>query len=101
MSAPYGYDLCEGGLVVDAAEARVVRRICACRRAGKSLAWIAARLNEDRVPTKKGRRWTTRQVFRIVHNPIYRGSLHWQDIVIRGTHRAIVTWAPRRRRRPT
>lgn len=99
MSAPYGYDLREGGLVPNRAEARVVRRICAWRRTGRSLAWISNRLNEDRVTTKKGKRWTKRQVFRIVHNPIYRGSLHWQDFVIRGAHPAIVAWTPRGRRR--
>lgn len=99
MSAPYGYDLQEGGLVTNRSEARIVRRICSWRRTGRSFAWISDRLNEDGVPTKKGKRWTKRQVFRIVHNPIYRGSLHWQDVVIPGAHAAIVSWTPRNQRR--
>ena len=99
MSAPYGYEVRDGGLVVNEPEALVVRRICGWRRRGRSLRWIADRLNQDGVPTKKGRRWTKRQVHRIVHNPLYRGSLHWLDIVTPGTHPAIVTWTPRKRRR--
>lgn len=100
MSAPYGYDVRDGGLVVNEAEAAVVRRICAWRERGESMRWIADRLNADRVPTKTGKvgSWSKRQVFRIVHNPLYRGALHWDDIVTPGTHPAIVTWTPRAQR---
>ncbi len=98
MSAPFGYEVRRGGLVVNRREASVVGRICTWRRQGHSLAWIAARLNEDGVQTKKGKAWTKRQVFRVVHNPLYRGSLHWEDVVTPGTHPAIVTWTPRKRR---
>ena len=98
MSAPYGYEVRRGTLAVNRAEAAVVRGICDWKRRGKSLAWIADRLNEDRVRTKKGRRWTKRQVFRVVHNPLYRGSLHWADVVTPGTHEPIVQWTPRVRR---
>lgn len=99
MSAPYGYDVRQGGLIPNRAEARIVRLICTWRRAGRSFGWITDRLNGDFVPTKKGKRWTKRQVFRIVHNPLHRGCLHWQDIAIPGTHPAIVSWTPRKRRR--
>ena len=97
MSAPLGYDIVDGGLVVNEQEACVVKRICAWKRRGKSLSWIAARLNEEGVETKKGRSWGKRQVFRVVHNPLYRGALHWDGIVTPGTHPAIVTWTPRKR----
>ena len=79
--------------------AAVVRRICRWKRRGKSFAWIARKLNTDDVPTKKGKRWTERQVFRIVHNPLHRGNLHWADLVSSGTHPAIVTWTPGRKGR--
>ena len=101
MSAPYGYDVHEGGLALNDAEAAVVRRICAWRRRGRSFAWIAEALNRDGVPTKKGKAWTTRQLFRIVHNPVYRGALHWEDVVTPGSHPAIVAWSPDRDRRRT
>src|SRR2546426_5482751 len=101
MSAPYGYDVHEGGLALNDAEAAVVRRICAWRRRGRSFAWIAEALDRDGVPTKEGRAWTKRQLFRIVHNPLYRGALHWDDVVTPGTHPAIVAWSPDRDRRRT
>lgn len=99
MSSPYGYDVREGRLVVKMDEAAVVRRICSWRRSGKSYTWITDRLNNEDIRTKKGKRWTKRQVFRIVHNPLYRGALHWADVVTPGTHPAVVTWTPRRRGR--
>lgn len=99
MSAPFGYEVRRGRLVLNRREAATVRRICEWRRQGRTLAWIAAQLNTQGVPTKKGKAWTKRQVFRIVHNPLYRGALHWEDIVTPGTHAAIVAWTPRTRRR--
>lgn len=93
MSAPYGYAIQDGGLVVVEEEAAVVRRIHNWRRRRRPLAWIATRLNAEGISTKKGKRWTKRQVFRVVHNPLYRGALHWLDIVTPGTHPAIVVRA--------
>ncbi len=95
MSAPYGYDVREGGLVPNETEAAVVRRICGWTQRGKSLDWVADRLNVLGIPTKKAKRWTKRQVFRIVHNPLHRGRLHWLDVVGPVVHPAIVTWIPR------
>jgi site-specific DNA recombinase len=99
MSAPFGYDVRAGGLAINDGEAAIVRKICTWRRRGRSFAWIAEALNRDGVPTKKGKVWTKRQLFRIVHNPLYRGSLHWEDIEIPGTHPAIVAWSPEKDRR--
>jgi DNA invertase Pin-like site-specific DNA recombinase len=99
MSAPFGYDVRAGGLALNDKEAAVVRRICAWRQRGRSFAWIANALNRNGVPTKKGKAWTKRQLFRIVHNPLYRGSLHWEDLVTPGTHPAIVAWSPEKDRR--
>ena len=90
MSAPFGYDIGEGGLVVNEGEAAVIRRIWRWRGRGKSLAWIADRLERERVPTKRGGRWSTRQVFRIVHSSILRGNLKWGDVVVKGPHQPII-----------
>ena len=97
MSAPFGYDVRKSRLVVNQREATIVRQICRWRRQGKSLAWIAGRLNADGSPTKKCKSWSKRQVFRIVHSPLYRGALHWLDIVTPETHESIVRWTPRPR----
>jgi DNA invertase Pin-like site-specific DNA recombinase len=99
MSAPFGYDVRAGGLAINDGEAAIVRKICTWRRRRRSVAWIAEALNRDGVPTKKGKAWTKRQLFRIIHNPLYRGSLHWEDIEIPGTHPAIVAWSPEKDRR--
>src|SRR2546427_3785 len=99
MSPPFGYDIADGGLVINEREAVVVRRICRWKRGGKSFAWIARKLNTGNVPTKKGKRWTERQIFRIVHNPLHRGNLHWADVLSPGTHPVIVTWTPGRKGR--
>jgi len=96
MSAPFGYDVRDGGLVVNDREAATVRRIASWRGRGKSLAWIANRLEREGVPTKRGGHWSTKQVFRIVHSPILRGDLRWSDVVITGHHQAILK--ERRRR---
>src|SRR5881397_2504597 len=58
MSAPFGYDVRDGRLVVLEAEATVVRRIVAWKRAGRSFAWITATLNARGIPTKKEKRWS-------------------------------------------
>lgn len=101
MSAPFGYDIEDGGLVVNEREASVVRTICTWKRQGRSFGWIVGRLNARNVSTKKGKRWTKRQIFRIVHSPLYRGHLHWAGVVSSKRHPAIVTWTPVRRRRPS
>jgi len=89
-SAPFGYDVRDGGLVVNEGEATVVRRICLWQRRGMTLARIADRLNRDRVPTKRRGTWSTRQVFRIVHSSLLRGDLKWGDVVAKGHHEPII-----------
>jgi len=91
MSPPYGYEVNDSRLVINQSEAVVVRRIDRWRHRGKSYRWIADRLNATRIPTKRGKAWTARQVFRIDHSPLYRGALHWQEIVTPGTHEPIIT----------
>jgi site-specific DNA recombinase len=102
MSNPYGYryDVSRGSLAIVAQEARVVREIFHLhRRAHRSMQEIAAELNTRGVPTKHGRVWSKRQVFRVLHSPLYRGALHWTDIVTERAHAAILTGTARSDRR--
>lgn len=99
MSAPYGYEIRDSGLVINHVEAAVVRRIDRWKRRGKSYRWIADRLNAARIPTKKGKAWSPRQLVRIIRNPLYRGALHWQDVVTPGTHEPIIERERRATRR--
>jgi site-specific DNA recombinase len=66
---PYGFRLAPDGkhLVPDPAEGKVLARIARARARGTSYVAIAARLNTDRIRTKRGGRWyamTVRSVLR-------------------------------------
>ena len=75
---PYGYDYFPGnggGLTVNPVEAEAVRLMFKLYRSGLPLRAIAARLNADGVPMKRGgKTWTPEQVRRLLSNPIYKGE---------------------------
>jgi site-specific DNA recombinase len=54
---PYGYDWLNGKLVVDPKEYRVVQKIVQLWQKGISARAIADTLNQQRVPTRMGKRW--------------------------------------------
>ena len=76
---PYGYsyDKDTKKLVINEAEARVVRRIFAKYNSGSSLAAVANMLNDDRVKPryKSGKGWRPNAVRNILVNPVYKGTL--------------------------
>lgn len=59
---PYGFSREGDALVPDHQEQGVIARIQALRSAGLSLRQIAATLNGDGVPTKKGKRWQAKSI---------------------------------------
>jgi DNA invertase Pin-like site-specific DNA recombinase len=69
---PFGFHRDGDTLVEAPAEQAVVRRIQEERRAGRSLAEIAAGLTAARVPTKKAGAWQASTVRRILANPLHR-----------------------------
>lgn len=73
---PYGYLRHERGLVIDPAQARIVRRIYALRRAGLTLRAIAVRLNARHLASPQGARWHHSSVAAVLANEVYyRGGL--------------------------
>lgn len=62
----FGLVAVDGGLVVNDAEAAVLDRINEMHAAGMSLRAIAAALNDDGVPAKRGGRWQANTVARMV-----------------------------------
>ncbi len=90
MSAPYGYDIIDGELKINRAEAEVIKRIFKMHRIGMFLESITNQLNEFDVPTKKGGAWSKKQVWRILHSTIVRGYLRWDGITAKGIHPAII-----------
>ncbi|MHC4251734.1 MAG: recombinase family protein [Planctomycetota bacterium] len=69
---PYGYELVDGRAKVVAREAAVVRRVFRWSGEGRSLRWIAGRLDAQGAPTRKGGRWHASTVRGILGNATYR-----------------------------
>jgi site-specific DNA recombinase len=91
MSAPYGYDIMDGELRINKDEAEVVKSIFKMKKAGMTLESIVRILNEFYVPTKKGRAWSKKQGWRILHSAIVRGNIRWDGITAKGSHTPIIT----------
>lgn len=74
-SAPEAADL-----QIEEREAEIVRRIWLRREEGAKLREIAAELNADRVPTKRGGRWHASTVRYVLKNPLYAGELRYGNV---------------------
>jgi DNA invertase Pin-like site-specific DNA recombinase len=72
---PLGYEKGPDGELRLTSRAETVRRIFELREAGKTLRAIAARLNGEGVPTKRGGDWHASTVSYVLKNPKYRGVL--------------------------
>ena len=93
MSDPYGYrfDPQARNLVVVPGEAAVVRDVFRLYYEARwSMQRIADHLNARGVKGKRGGRWSKRQIFRIVHCPLYSGVRHWDGILTPDAHEPIV-----------
>ena len=76
FSSFLGYDKgSDGNLVINEAQADVVRRIYAFYIQGMALSGIAKRLNELEIPTPMGgKEWSTSSIERILKNEKYKGD---------------------------
>lgn len=93
---PYGYVPAGGFLEVDPAAAEVVRRVFKARRRGSSLREIAAQINAEGIPTRRGARWTAVQVKNILdHKAFYRGRYIGHGADCAGKHPAILEGSAR------
>jgi len=63
---PYGYAYLEGRLVVDPREYKTVLQAVRWWKSGKSYTAIAKLLNDKKVPTRLGKRWTHSVVKRVI-----------------------------------
>ncbi len=104
MSDPYGfrYDSTSRNLVVVPDEADVVREIyCLYWKDRQSMRAITDALNARGVATKRGGRWSKRQIHRVLHSPLYAGARRWENVVIPNAHEPILDPAlsGRRKRR--
>ena len=87
-----GYKHKDGHLIIDPAEAEVVKRIFALRKKKKtSPKQIAELLNHENVPTKrKTTKWHSYTVKKILGNSLYRGKIRYKGKTYDGTHEPII-----------
>ena len=97
--APYGYDIKDDGLSVNAAQAAIVQEIFATYLRENSLRKTAYLLNERGFRTHSGSAWNGSSLRYILQNPIYLGRMVWRRrshspnewIDVEETHPAIIT----------
>ncbi|MEK8130261.1 recombinase family protein [Paenibacillus filicis] len=71
---PFGYNIVDGFLQVDPTESEIVKRIYDLYYySGYGTGRLARLLNEERIPTKKNKQWSQKQLMTILENPIYTG----------------------------
>lgn len=85
---PIGYDYIDGALVVNQEEARQVRMVYDFYAAGLSVTAICRRM--DGYKTKHGDWSHTSTVGNVLDNPLYAGMIHFDGVLARGRHDAIV-----------
>ena len=90
FNAPYGYGFGDSGLEIVQDEAPVIIDIFSMYLSGMTMDDIAFRLNGSGTLTRRGNPWNKFNLRTILHNPIYAGYLHWEDMVWRGDFEAII-----------
>lgn len=87
----YAYDGLHFTVVDDQAE--TVRRIFTRYAEGQTMMAIAAALNAEGVPTRRGGRWYQSTIGAILGNVFYTGQIEYQDCLTQGTHPPIISMA--------
>lgn len=89
--APYGYAIEGRALVIDDAEAEVVRRIVSMYLdEHEGVRRIARALNEDGIRTRLGKPWSAGSVRAVLRNPTYTGTYRRLGAVVPGAHPALL-----------
>lgn len=71
---PYGYKIVDGYLKICKEEAETVQTIYKMLLDGNGTGKICRHLNENQIPTKKGKQWSQKQIVSILTNPLYTGK---------------------------
>lgn len=92
FNAPYGYVFDEdGSLMTVEDEADTVRDIYRMYMMdGMSMDVIAYNLNSRGTLTKRGNPWNKFNLRTVLHNPLYAGYFHWEDILWKGDFPTII-----------
>ena len=89
--APYGYGYEDGRLAGIDEELDVVGQLYERYLDGDSLGGLAEWLEKRGIATKKQGKWDKKTISRILSNPVYCGLLEWEDILVPGEHRQVVS----------
>jgi hypothetical protein len=88
---PYGYQRTDDRTIaVVPEEALVVERMFRWAAEGRSVPWIAARLREEKAPTRNGGKWRPSTVHGMLRNPFYTGRVEFEGTLMQSQHGAIV-----------
>lgn len=77
---PFGYAYLEGQLVKDPREYKTLLQIQKLWKSGKSCSDIAAVLNNQKTPTRRGKRWGKSVIARILKRQEEQKSYHKDDL---------------------
>lgn len=86
---PFGYDYENGQLIINQAEADVVKAIFTMYKSGMGPALVANTLNEQGF-VGKTTRWSHKSVAQIIRNQTYIGKINWKGEVYDGQHEPII-----------
>ena len=82
FTAPFGYEIYEGQLVMNGEEFRVVEKMFRMYADDCTMEEICYRFNRDGIQTRKGNVWNKYNLRNILHNPVYAGYMRWGDMLI-------------------
>lgn len=90
---PYGYEYAadKKSVVVNDAEAQLVRFMFTEGQKGRSLGQIADALNGKGLLTRRGNEWSRGSIQAILRNEFYTGTLYHAGQPIKGTHTPIIS----------
>jgi len=89
-SVAMGYKVVDKRLVIEPADAKVVKRIFQRFIEIQSPKQIALELNRDGVKTKQGKIWDTGHIYRILENHTYIGEVKYKGTVCEGEHEGFI-----------
>lgn len=75
---PYGYNNVDGCMVINEKQAEIVRLIFSEVLLGKSPGLIAKELNEKRISSKRGKKWSSSVIHGMIRNEKYTGDVIFQ-----------------------
>lgn len=88
--APFGYDLCDGELVINEEESEGVSLIFKEYLAGRTTKDIADLLNSKDISKRNKSPWIKQTVAWILKNPVYCGFMEWDNVLRKDNHPAII-----------